>query len=61
MSNSQNRIVMPNLDVSSQIQASGTSLINVFAAELFDFMDKELKKSLGGNWQVRCLKIAEVG
>lgn len=61
MSNSQNRIVMPNLEVSSQIQASGTSLINVFAAELFDLMDKELKKSLGGNWQVRCLKIAEVG
>ena len=52
---------MPNLEVSSQIQASGTSLINVFAADLFDFIDKELKKSLGANWQVRCLKIAEVG
>ena len=61
MSNSQNRIVMPNLEVSSQIQASGTSLIKVFAADLFDSIDKELKKSLGANWQVRCLKIAEVG
>lgn len=50
MSNSQNRIVMPNLEVSSQIQASGTSLINVFAADLFDFIDKELKKTLGANW-----------
>lgn len=50
MSNGQNRIVMPNLEVSSQIQASGTSLINVFAADLFDFIDKELKKTLGANW-----------
>ncbi len=50
MSNGQNRIVMPNLEVSSQIQASGTSLINVFAADLYDFIDKELKKTLGANW-----------
>ena len=50
MSNDNLRIVLPNLEISSQIQATGTSLINVFAADLFDFIDKEMKKSLGVNW-----------
>lgn len=50
MSNDNLRIVLPNLDISSQIQATGTSLINVFSADLFDFIDKEMKKTLGVNW-----------
>lgn len=50
MSNDNLRIVLPNLEISSQIQATGTSLINVFAADLFDFIDKGMKKSLGVNW-----------
>lgn len=50
MTEGQLRVVLPNLEVSSQIQATGTSLINVFASDLFDFIDKDLKKSLGANW-----------
>ena len=50
MSNDNLRVVLPNLEISSQIQATGTSLINVFAADLFDFIDKEMKKNLGVNW-----------
>lgn len=50
MSNDDLRVVLPNLEISSQIQATGTSLINVFAADLFDFIDKEMKKNLGANW-----------
>ena len=50
MSEQQLRVVLPNLEISSQIQATGTSLINIFAGDLFDFIDKELKKSLGANW-----------
>jgi hypothetical protein len=50
MSNDDLRVVLPNLEISSQIQATGTSLINVFAADLFDFIDKEMKKNLGVNW-----------
>lgn len=50
MSNDNLRVVLPNLEISSQIQATGTSLINVFAADLFDFIDKEMKKNLGANW-----------
>lgn len=50
MTEEQLRVVLPNLEVSSQIQATGTSLINVFASDLFVFIDKELKKSLGVNW-----------
>ena len=50
MTNDDLRVVLPNLEISSQIQATGTSLINVFAADLFDFIDKEMKKNLGANW-----------
>ena len=50
MSKDDLRVVLPNLEISSQIQATGTSLINVFAADLFDFIDKEMKKNLGVNW-----------
>ncbi len=50
MSHDNLRVVLPNLEISSKIQATGTSLINVFAADLFDFIDKEMKKNLGANW-----------
>ena len=36
------RVVLPNLDVTNQVQATGIALINVFAQDLFDFIDIEI-------------------
>lgn len=47
---STERLTLPNLDISTQVNAAGTSLINVFASDLFDFIDKGLIKAKGSNW-----------
>jgi hypothetical protein len=46
------RVVLPSLEVASQVQATGTSLINVFASDLFEFIDKDMKKTSGANWLI---------
>ena len=38
------RITFPKLDIPAQVNSTGTGLINIFASDLFDFIDKGLKK-----------------
>jgi hypothetical protein len=54
------RIALPNLEVSAQVNSTGTGLINIFASDLFDFIDKGLKKTKGQNWFTE-LQIQNVG
>ena len=54
------RIALPNLDIPSQVNSAGCGLINVFAADLFDFIDKGLKKSKGPNWLTE-MQVQNVG
>jgi hypothetical protein len=56
----ENRIAMPNLDIPIQVNSAGSGLINVFAADLFDFINKSLVKSKGQNWLVE-MQIQNVG
>ncbi len=44
------RVVLPSLDVPTQVSSTGTGLINVFCSDLFDFIDKGMKKTRGANW-----------
>ncbi len=44
------RVVLPNLNIPTQVSSTGTGLINVFSSDLFDFIDKGMKKTRGANW-----------
>ena len=54
------RVVLPNLDITNQVQATGIALINVFAQDLFDFIDKGLQKIKGPQWLTE-MQIQNVG
>lgn len=45
-----NRIATPNLEAPTQIHAAGLGLINLFASDLFDFIDGAMKKNIGKHW-----------
>ena len=44
------RVTFPNLEIPAQVNSTGTGLINIFASDLFDFIDKGLKKTKGQSW-----------
>jgi len=44
------RIASPNLEMKEQIHQTGVALINLFAGDLFQFIDESLKKTDGRNW-----------
>lgn len=48
--NGEIRVVLPNLDIPTQVSSAGTGLINVFSSDLFDFIDRGMKKTRGVNW-----------
>jgi len=54
------RIALPNLEIPSQVNSAGCGLINVFAGDLFDFIDRGLKKAKGPNWLTE-LQVQNVG
>ena len=41
------RIALPDLNVPNQVNSAGVGLINAFASDLFDFIDRGLKKTKG--------------
>lgn len=55
-----NRIALPDLNVMNQVQSAGTGLINIFAQDLFEFIDRGLKKTKGSNWLTE-MQIQNVG
>ena len=54
------RIAMPDLNIPTQVNSAGCGLINVFASDLFDFIDKELRKTKGPHWQTQ-MQVQNVG
>jgi hypothetical protein len=54
------RIALPELGISNQVHAAGIGLINVFTSDLFEFIDKSLKKTKGPNWLVE-MQVQNVG
>jgi len=46
----KNRIAEPDFASESQVHSTGLSLINLFAQDLFGFIDKGLAKEKGKNW-----------
>jgi len=54
------RVTFPNLEIPAQVNSTGTGLINIFASDLFDFIDKGLKKTKGQNWLTE-LQVQNVG
>ena len=54
------RIALPDLNVMNQVQSAGTGLINIFAQDLFEFIDSGLKKTKGPNWLTE-MQIQNVG
>ena len=61
MSSQENsRIALPDLAVPTQVHAAGIGLINVFTSDLFEFIDKGLRKTIGTNWLVQ-LEAQSVG
>lgn len=54
------RVALPDLNIPTQVNSTGCGLINVFASDLFDFIDKGLKKSKGQNWLTE-MQIQSVG
>jgi hypothetical protein len=54
------RITFPNLEIPAQVNSTGTGLINIFASDLFDFIDKGLKKTKGQNWLIE-LEVQNIG
>ena len=54
------RIALPDLNVMNQVQSAGTGLINIFAQDLFEFIDRGLKKTKGPNWLTE-MQIQNVG
>ena len=53
-------VALPDLNIPTQVNSTGCGLINVFASDLFDFIDKGLKKSKGQNWLTE-MQIQSVG
>jgi hypothetical protein len=51
-SNNSSRIILPNLEVQTQIHATALSIISTFTIDLFDFINKSLVKSKGSNWLI---------
>ena len=45
-----NRIAVPDLTSESQIHSTGIAIINLFAQDLFTFIDSGLSKEKGKNW-----------
>jgi hypothetical protein len=54
------RVALPDLNIPTQVNSTGCGLINVFASDLFDFIDKGLKKTKGQNWLTE-MQIQTVG
>lgn len=54
------RIALPDLLIPTQVNSAGVGLINVFASDLFDFIDKGLKKSKGPHWLTE-MQVQNVG
>ena len=54
------RVALPDLAVPTQVNSAGCGLINVFASDLFDFIDKGLKKTKGPNWLTE-MQVQNVG
>jgi hypothetical protein len=54
------RVALPDLNIPTQVNSTGCGLINVFASDLFDFIDKGLKKTKGQNWLTE-MQIQSVG
>lgn len=54
------RVALPDLNIPTQVNSTGCGLINVFASDLFDFIDKGLKKSKGQNWLTE-MQVQSVG
>ena len=54
------RVALPDLNIPTQVNSTGCGLINVFVSDLFDFIDKGLKKTKGQNWLTE-MQIQSVG
>ena len=54
------RVAIPDLAIPTQVNSAGCGLINVFASDLFDFIDKGLKKTKGPNWLTE-MQVQNVG
>jgi len=54
------RIALPDLAIPNQVNSAGVGLINAFASDLFDFIDKNLREAKGPNWLVE-MQISNVG
>ena len=54
------RVALPDLSVANQVQSAGTGLINIFAQDLFEFIDKGLRKTKGPNWLTE-MQVQNVG
>ena len=54
------RIVLPDLNVPNQVNSAGVGLINAFASDLFDFIDRGLKKTKGPQWLVE-MQVQNIG
>jgi hypothetical protein len=61
---SNNRIAKPDFSSESQIHSTGIGIINLFAQDLFSFIDAGLAKERGKNWltdlQLAKMNISEV-
>jgi hypothetical protein len=53
MSITPNRVAKPDLLVEAQVNSAGLGLINTFASDLFDFIDKSMSKTDGSDWLVK--------
>jgi hypothetical protein len=54
------RVALPDLAIPTQVNSAGCGLINVFASDLFDFIDKGLKKAKGSHWLTE-MQVQNVG
>jgi len=50
------RITKPDLTISGQINQTGIGLINLFTSDLFEFIDSNLRKLLGEDWEMNLPK-----
>ena len=54
------RVVLPSLDSEPQVHSAGLTLINLFASDLFSFIDTSLCRSKGNDW-LQKLQISQSG
>jgi len=54
------RVALPDLTIPTQVNSAGCGLINVFASDLFDFIDKGLKRAKGPHWLTE-MQVQNVG